>query len=482
MIENLNISFGNKRNSGFLVLSLIFLMNLCFTTDILAQDDDYHKMPISELFKNPKKIKWVKHYRGRVDDLNDVGLIIAYDGKYCKGFITYLRSKERFKLEGKIINGNKLSLRETDSEESVTGHFEGDIKKDYSAIKAHWFNREKTKAGVIQLELSDREVVFPGYCGDNKWVRKYTGSINNEDVTFVLQRNSEYDLKGVMHFEGRKRSYNMVGAAINDSEFKVSIVNDLGDRIAVLEGKVTMPHFRVIGTWIDMDGKKSKAFFGKVNDMTVGCIEYQDYMTTYDVTYPKSKNAAFNDYVDMTVGNWKDSCQEHVKNLKEENPNPGPNERSIASAAGWFETEHMTDKLISGYLTFNKSWEMDYEDIAFNYDLVKGKSFTLYDLFNTGVDYKSILKEKALNKLQFTSIYGNEDFKEWITNEEFELFTIRGNGIRFSTAFHSIYGRQSVTIPFSDIEEHLNPYSPVAHLYVTEVKEEAGKKKKKANK
>lgn len=467
----------NRRSPSFLVLSLIFLMNFCFVPNILAQNDDYHDMPISELFKNPKKIQWVKHYRGRVDDLNDVGLMIAYDGKHCKGFITYLRSKERFKLEGNI-KGRKLLLRETDSEESVTGHFEGDMKKDYTAIKAHWFNREKTKAGVIDLELSDREVVFPGYCGDNKWVRKYAGSIDDEDVSFVLQRNSEYNLKGVLLFKKRKRTYNMVGAAISDKEFKVSIENDLGDKIAVLEGKMTMPHSRVIGTWIDMDGEKSKAFFGKVDDMAVGCIEYQDYMTTYDVTYPKSKNAAFNDYVDMTIGNWKDSCQEHVKNLKEENPNPGPNERSIASAAGWFETEHMTDKLISGYLTFNKSWEMDYEDIAFNYDLVKGKSFTLYDLFKTGVDYKALLREKTLKKLQFTSLYGNKDFKEWVNNEDFRLFTIRENGIRFSTAFHPIYGRQSVTIPFSDIKEHLNPYSPVAHLYVKE--KIKGKKKKKA--
>jgi len=458
----------------------IFILGIFITIpshEIQAQGD-HSNTKISELFKNPKKIQWVKHYSGRVDDINDVGLIMAYDGKNCKGFITYLRSKERFKLEGDIV-GQQLLLRETDTEESVTGHFEGNIKKDFSEINAHWFNREKTRAGVLKLKLVDSEVVFPSYCGDNKWVRKYTGAIKGEKVAFILQRNSDFDLNGVFSYITGERSYDIKGVMTNEKRFKVAIIDDFKQVIGAIEGEINPQNHRITGYWVTDDESKQRIGFYKSDDVTVGCIEYQDYMTTYDVTYPKSKNAAFNSYIDMTVQSWKDSCQSKVKQLKIKNPYPGPDERSLASAAGWFRIEYLSDTLISGYITFNKSWEDEHKDIAFNYDLLKGQSFTLYELFKLGVDYPAILRDKALRKLQFTTLYGNKGFQKWLEETEFELFTIRENGIRFSTAFHPIYGRQSVTIPFEDLEEYLNPYSPVAYLYLENPIK--GKRRKKIN-
>ncbi len=474
MIQNLTFkSYNYPIVLAWLVLVVYFLM----PANSFAQED-YSNTKISELFKNPKKIQWVKHYKGRVDDINEVGLMIAYDGKSCKGFITYLRSKERFKLEGDII-GQKIILRETDSEESVTGHFEGNIKKDFSAIQAHWFNREKTRAGLLKLQLTEREVVFPGYCGDNKWVRKYTGYVQDEQVQLLIQRNSEYHIVGTIWFVKKNRSYCLKGAMTSESKLKVKVLDDLENIIGVIDGQVHSSNSRITGNWIDAKEEESKVGFSKIDDITVGCIEYQDYMTTYDVTFPKSKNAAFNEYIDKTVNNWKQSCQDRVKSLKIDNPYPGPDERSLANAAGWFEMGYLSDTIISGYITFNKSWEDEHKDIAFNYDLIKGKSFTLYDLFKIGVDYESILREKALTKIRFTSLYGNTLFKEWIEDEQFQLFTIRDNGIRFSTAFHPIFGRQSVTIPFSELEEYLNPYSPVSHLYAERQKK---RKKKRMNK
>ena len=48
---------------------------------------------VIQLFEKPHKVQWVKHYKGRIDDLNDIALSLAYDGKQCKGQLTYLRSK-----------------------------------------------------------------------------------------------------------------------------------------------------------------------------------------------------------------------------------------------------------------------------------------------------------------------------------------------------------------------------------------------------
>jgi hypothetical protein len=465
--------------STLMIFIIMCIGTFSFMEKTHAQDD-YSNVNISDLFKNPKKIKWVKHYKGRVDDISDVGLSVAYDGKNCKGFITYLRSKERFKLEGHIKK-SKLLLRETDNEESVTGHFEGDIKNDFSEIKAHWFNKEKTRAGVLDLKRVEKEVIFPTYCGDNKWIRKYQGFINSEKAELILQRSSDYKLKGVLWLKNRNRTYSLEGTMLDDMKFKVIAIDDTADKIGTIEGEINPSSHKLMGSWINAEEKSKRVSFHKIDNILVGCIEYQDYMTTYDVTYPKSKNEAFNSYMDLTVEKWKNSCQKHAAELKKINPVPGPEDRGLANAAGWFELEYFSDTLISGYITFNKSWEDDHQDISFNYDLVKGRSFTLYDLFKTGVDYNSLLREKVLQKLQFASVYGNKKYKEWLNEASFVLFTIRENGIRYSTSFHPIYGRQSATIPFSDIEKHLNPYSSIAYLYMDDVPQ-VEKRRRRTNK
>ncbi len=469
--------FWTNQTLRFSWIAFFFFLGLGSPTHLGAQGNPTERQ-VAELFKNPKKIKWYKYYQGRVDDLNDVGLIIAYDGKDCKGFITYLRSKERFKLEGNL-KGDKIKLRETDTEESVTGHFEGQFYGDFSKLKAHWFNREKTRAGLLMLSQVEHEVVFPTYCGDNKWVRKYEGLIMGQTVEFILQRNSELDLKGIIWYKEKNRSHHLKGGMISETEFKVVITDELCHKLGAIQGSIQKPSFEILGHWISPEGEQHRVKFDKTSHITVGCIEYQDYMSTYDVIFPKSKNASFNAFINDIVGEWKISCKEQVKKLKEEREFPGPEDRAIAHAAGWFNIEYMSEHLVSGFITFNKSWEEEHQDLSFTYSLLNDEKVGLEDIFREGVEYHQILLEKALMRLKYKPLYANAGFKEWITTTSFPHFTIRENGINYSTVFHPIYGRQSVTIPYDEMEEYLNPYSPISFLYLDIAPIKRVKKKKK---
>ncbi len=464
------------KKNVFIAIAFIFAFVIIPNDNVLLAQNTPTEKQVAELFKNPKKIMWYKHYKGRVDDINDVGLIIAYDGKHCKGFITYLRSRERFKLEGSLKDG-QLKLRETDAEESVTGHFEGKISQDFLKINAHWFNREKTKAGVLELTYSEKEIVFPSHCGDNKWIRTYTGLVMGNPFEFIIQRNNFYDLQGVAFAKKKNISYTLKGAMTSKSKFKLVLIDDLNKKIAAIEGEFNFPKKKITGYYIKGDGEKARISFNTIQVLMVGCIEYQDYMTTYDVIYPKSTIQNFNHYIDTIVGNWKKSCMVHVNNLKKENPFPGPDDRAIANASGWYHLDFLSHSLASGFFTFNKSWEEHYTDLSFTFDLTTGQKINLEDIFKKNIDYHHILREKALQKIQFKKIFGNANFRKWIIEEDFKHFTIRPNGIRYSTNFHPIYGRQSVTILFEDIEEYLHPNSPILYLYNPEAVKKKNKKK-----
>ncbi len=444
--------FTPSKNNKILLLMLVFsfLYSLCF-----AQRTPTEKS-VEELFKNPKKIEWIKHYKGRVDDINDVGLVLGYDGKECKGFITYLRSRERFKLEGDI-NGTTLKLRETDGEESVIGHFEGNFdNKNLKEIKVHWYNREKTRAGVLFLEAVEKEVVFPSYCGDNKWVRRYEGLIEGEDAELLIQCNGDFSWEGVAWFKEKNTTYSLKGAIVDDNNFRIIFYDDLEAKVGGIEANINTKTNNISGYWIDKKGKKTKTFLEIVEHQIIGCVEYQDYMANYDLIYPKVNHVKCNDFILDIINNWKEKCYQFVKNLNESISSPGPDDRAIEAASSWFNMDLMDDEFISGILTFNATWLDDYQDYSFIYDINNNEIIELKDIFKKDVDYQKLLKEKALKILQFRGLSGNDDYREWINQASFEYITLRNNGLRVNTEFHPIYGRQSVTIDLFEVKEKLN--------------------------
>ena len=49
--------------------------------------------------KTSLNVKKTKFYKGRIDDINDVTIALTCKGKSCSGDLTYLRSRDKFKLQ-----------------------------------------------------------------------------------------------------------------------------------------------------------------------------------------------------------------------------------------------------------------------------------------------------------------------------------------------------------------------------------------------
>jgi hypothetical protein len=86
-------------------------------------------------------LKWVRHFRGRLDDVSEVLLSLGYDGNNCRGQLTYIESKEQFDLTG-TLEGMVLLLNESDSKGMITGHLTGTLQND--RIEAEWTNAVNT--------------------------------------------------------------------------------------------------------------------------------------------------------------------------------------------------------------------------------------------------------------------------------------------------------------------------------------------------
>ena len=425
-------------------LQTIFLILLspisCFSQKVDAKDY------VKSLFENQANIQWIKHYKGRIDDLNDVAVTLGFDGADCKGRLTYLRSNTVFDLNG-FIEDRTIHLQELDKHNKVSGTLSGKISG--RKINGSWKNFDGSRGGSLSLKETDNIVKFPSYCGDNKWIRKYKGKIGNHNLEILLQKESSEKVSGLVFYKKKKTSYVLKGIVDTNNNFTLKAKNQKGQVVETFVGQLKQDQL-TIGKI-----KSKKITLLPTEGLTIGCVEYADYATGYDITFPKTTNADFNHQMKEETDAWVKACRNHLLKVKKQNTSVDPKMRAAERGFAWSEVEYLSKKIISGFMTFSNTWTPGRKLIAFNFDMENDRMLYLEDIFEKKKDYQKYIRNYIKKEIKHHQLYADSDFKQWIRKSEFSYFTIRKDGICFSTKYSMLYGRQSVTIPFRQLQPFL---------------------------
>ena len=401
-----------------------------------------------------------------MDDFNDIVLILAHDGRQCKGQLTYLRSKTVFQLDGTILNQEFL-LNELDESENVTGSLKGEIKGN--SIEAEWKNYDHSIGKKVVLSETKELEDFPIHCGDNKWVSLYVGKGNGLELEMIVQKGSNNQMSGIAYLEGK--SYELYGEIDERNFVNLYLKKYIEKNYGKLTGDFKNQNF-FRANLIEDNGQSRTLTFKLKERLRVGCIEYADYVTSFDITYPKTKSGQFNDWLRETVNDWTQNCRNYSKKVSTSN---SPQLRASERAFGWCGLDVYSNDLISGFLSFNSTWNADSpsggggmdsplgaggaKGIAFNFDPKSEKLLTHDDIFKPHFNQRYFIKNVV--KVVYTNhpLWNDEGFRSWVENgATFPHFIIRKDGINFSTDFNVLYGRQNVTIPFEELEPFLKEH------------------------
>jgi len=425
-------------------LQTIFLILLspifCLSQKMEAKDY------VKTLFENQANIQWIKHYKGRIDDLNDVAITLAFDGTDCKGRLTYLRSDTDFDLNG-FIENQTIFLQEFDEKNKVSGTLSGKISG--KTIHGNWKNFDGSRGGNLSLLETENITKFPSYCGDNKWIRKYKGKIANDNWEIILQKESSDRLSGLVFYKKKNTSYTIKGNIDENDNFTLKAKNQQGQIVETFIGQLQQDQLTI--------GKKKypKTTLLPVEGLTVGCVEYADYATGYDITFPKTTNAAFNKQMDEETNAWIKACRNYLLKAKKQETFADPKMRAAERGFAWGEVEYFSKKVISGFMTFSNTWTPGQKLIAFNFDMENDRMLYLEDFFEDKKDYQKYIRNYIKKEIKNHQLYSDSNFKKWIKKNDFSYFTIRKDGICFSTKYSQLYGRQSVTIPYRQLQPFL---------------------------
>jgi len=374
--------------------------------------------------------------------------------------IVYLRSKEKINLAG-VIADEDFKLQEVDNANQISGIWEGKISGKF--ILGTWSDKNNVKGGNILLEEVNSEATFPTYCGDNKWIRKYNGNILGESVEMILQRADNHQIKGVAFFQKQNKSFVARGEVSENDIVTITLKNQNGIFHGFFDGFLENDFLKL--NYKNQQQKKTEVVFSPDEGLTIGCMEYADYMTTYDVTYPKTTNAVFNKWIDDEIKAWTQACRSKLNKNKRLNKVNAANLRTMDKGASWCTVDHFSKGLISGYMTYTNSWTPGQKVVPFNFDFDKNSKIDLDDLFNDNKDYTKYIRNYIKKEIKNNKLYTDSEFKKWIKKNDFSLFTIRKDGICFSTKFDMLYGQQSVTIPYRQLKPFIKKNSPIRKIF-----------------
>jgi hypothetical protein len=410
---------------------------------------------ILRLFPSNTSLKWVKKYAGRMDDVSDIDIVLGFDGKFCKGFLTYSESRTRLTLDG-TLEGDKFSLFELDGHSDTSGYIKGNLLG--KILLAEWNNYNNAIGSAIECEEITASKVGISHCGDNKWINKYNINYNGGNFEIILCRFNNGLLFGSSWIETGNMNYILKGEIKVDGDFFVNLFKTDGTEAGTFQGN--MKNIQSLGLdWTTQAGKHQFFTFPLIETLSVGCYEYADYTNSYDVLFPKTRCFTCNTWMERKVAAWLNKCKgSFASNPQKENPS----NRAAQRASGWADISLWNDDLLCGTLTFTESWADDANGISFNFDLNTGKEIKFEDLFIKKFDARTWLEVYEKKEIAKLPMIADKEFKNWIETEGFPLFLLQRDGMVLATPFHPVFGQQKINIPYSVLKPYLKKENPVA--------------------
>lgn len=413
-----------------------------------------------QFLSTPVSSKGLSQYEGRIDDINEVKIILTCSNNKCNGELVYLRSGDRFRLSGQQEN-NRLTLEEYDTNNQLTGYISG--KFIGNAIDATWENANQTigsKLYLTNMQDTQRDI---NNCGTNKWIQAYRGVIGDKEVEMILHKTDNHRVLGNVYYVKEKRSFAIRGILESNSTLNLNVVDAKKHRTIGSIRAIYRNGQELSASFYDTRNAQSFASFELLETLEVNCLEYADYYSSYDFLYPQSNDPLFNQIMTFLTKDWVADCKKQTKAIRKEQAVPVL--RASQRGYSWTEVTLYKKDFISGLLTYNTTWNGKKSTKAFNYDFENKASIELEDVFKGGFDYKKFIKKYIKAELQKDATYKNDvSYQAWLDQQNFTLFTVGQDGMHFFTDFHGVYGRQSVVIPYKKLKSNIKRQAAIKRL------------------
>ena len=420
---------------------------------LVLSGQQYLSTPVSSADK--------KYYEGRIDDLNKVQVTLVCVTGNCTGDLVYVKSGDRFSLKG-TQKDNQLTLEEYDQFNQLSGLLKGRFVG--KTIEAMWENAAQTVGSEFFLKEIVSATKGSSDCGDNKWIQSYEGTIQGKELEMILQKVDNHRVVGTAYFLKDKKNIAIRGVLTTSNNLHLTLVDATNQHLLGSIRAIYRNPRDISASYYDQNNLQSFASFKLINTIEVNCLEYADYFSNYEFLYPKSEDVLFNQIMAFLTKDWVADSKKQSQSTRKNSPTPAL--RASQRGYTWTEISLYKDDFLSGLLTYDNTWSNKKDTKAFNYDFANKSSIELEDIFKAGFDYRQYIRNYIKDYLEEDAAYRADiGYQAWIDQQSFSLFTVGRDGLSFFTDYHSVYGRQSVLIPYKKIKSNTKRQATIRRLF-----------------
>lgn len=429
----MKILFFNK----ILLITCAFILSI----NLSAQHDEIKNRDVITQFDNNKEL-WIKKYSGTFDHVHPITMAIATNGEEWRGIYRFESSKTQFVIEADN-NNNLLDFVELNNNNQVTGHLL--MKLDQDKMIGEWKSDNGLQTyDVVLYEQTNKVHQKTDDKKRSSFVDIYSGTFLKDRAEFTVVKES--DEMAMMQLTINNNILNIDPTCANED---CSIFEDnLEDR---LEGFTNIRFKKLKNSYgitaITNDGRKEFATLTKDGSLDYKNYNYADYHQKKDILYPRT-GTKFDQYFDNQITAYTKQNKNHL------NDDLSTSDRFDNVLLAWVDIHYYDANIISGLLFYTLDGGSQMTR-SFTYHLQENKELDIKNMLKG----KHTLEQKAANFISMTkentAKFDNAAVQEWYKNQPFDLITLNQEGICFSTEYNTIVGTQSITLPYSQLEDKL---------------------------
>ena len=146
------------------------------------------------------------------------------------------------------------------------------------------------------------------------------------------------------------------GELTNENQSINFVIKDLNwNEKAVVIAKNDLRTDQILGT-AKVNDIEVNCSFSMLDRLSVGCIEYADFLTKSEVTFPKTRNQNFNELIEEEIQNWLKLSRAYTKEYLATVSSLTTENRLALRSYCWYEIDCFNSRIVSGKIIQTNTW------------------------------------------------------------------------------------------------------------------------------
>ena len=411
------------------VAHIFFLFVMVFPSTNLLCQKVLDKSMVRQLFPNTTKNLWIHLLEGSLDGTFGLQMVLGTDGHTCKGYYKATSTDEIYYFEG-TDDESKITLTEFKDDGIPIGFIVGSY--DGQRLSGLW--RDKLKSNTMNLDLHyvDKfSVPMTNNCTDPDKIMYYSGKLHGQNITVQLYQHDK-----LSEFVMKSKNLNIKEATPFQNSLRLNYTFNLNGQDIVMSldttenDKLQITSANDIFTWSPETSIKFQ------------CTEKLDFSTGYKMAFPTMGEKNFDAWI----------LSKMKSMVKSADPNQKSKDKRWKYLSDiWSEIHYVDKNLVSGCIYAHDSRSIDPSKEQFTYDISSHKPLSVDALLNNDIELKKWLATYIDKYFQSMKA----ETKKQFSKSDFKYIYLTTDGLAVSTNFNTIYGEETMQVPYSEMHDIL---------------------------